>query len=260
MDAIEKSKPHELSNIKRVVAVMSGKGGVGKSTVTALAAVEARRRGLHTGILDADITGPSIPSLFGVKQGDVSDAGVGLLPAKTPNGIQIMSINLLLEHETDPVIWRGPLIGNAIKQFYTEVIWKDIDLLLVDLPPGTGDAPLSVMQSLPLDGVIVVSSPQDMAVLVVEKAIKMAGMMQIPILGLVENMSGIVCPHCHQSFNIFGASQGAAVAGKHGIKWLGALPVDPQLAGMDGHIEDYQSPAAETLSQLGDAVCGGSNS
>lgn len=255
MDAIEKSRPNELSNIKRVVAVMSGKGGVGKSTVTALAAVEASRRDLNTGILDADITGPSIPSLFGVKRGDVGDTGMGLVPAKTKNGIQIMSINLLLEHETDPVIWRGPLIGNAIKQFFTDVIWKDIDLLLVDLPPGTGDAPLSVMQSLPLDGVIVVSSPQDMAVLVVEKAIKMAGMMQIPILGLVENMSGIVCPHCHQSFNIFGASQGAEVAEKHGIKWLGALPVDPQLAGMDGHIEDYHSPAAETLARLAAVVC-----
>jgi len=256
MDAIEKSKPNELSDIKRVVAVMSGKGGVGKSTVTALAAVEARRRGLNTGVLDADITGPSIPSLFGVKRGDVSDTGMGLVPARTPSGIHIMSINLLLEHETDPVIWRGPLIGNAIKQFFSEVIWKDIDLLLVDLPPGTGDAPLSVMQSLPLDGVIVVSSPQDMAVLVVEKAIKMAGMMQIPILGLVENMSGIVCPHCHQSFNIFGESQGAAVAKKHGISWLGALPVDPQLAGMDGRIEEYQSPAIETLGRLAEAVCG----
>lgn len=246
--------PNEMSRIDRVVAVMSGKGGVGKSSVTALAAVELRRRGLSVGILDGDITGPSIPRMFAVGRGDALDEGLGLMPAMTKTGIAVMSINLLLEDDTKPVIWRGPLIGGAVKQFFTDVIWDHIDIMLVDLPPGTGDAPLSTLQSLPVDGVVMVSSPQDVAVLVVEKAINMVNAMGKPALGLIENMSGIICPHCGEAIDVLGVSQGERLAAKYGIPWIGSLPIDPKLAAATGDIESYHSPAPETIKRLADLI------
>lgn len=253
---IEMAELNQWSSIKRVVAVMSGKGGVGKSSVTALAAVELRRRGLNVGILDGDITGPSIPRLFNVGKNDIKQSEIGLMPAISSDGIQIMSINLLLAEDTDPVVWRGPIIGNTIKQFFSDVIWNDIDLLLVDLPPGTGDAPLSTLQSIPLDGVVIVSSPQDVAVLVVEKAIKMVRLMNKPLLGLIENMSGIVCPHCGERFDVLGKSQGMELAERYNLPWLGALPIDPMLAKLTGRIEQYQSPAGDVIKRLADAAQG----
>lgn len=253
---IEMVVPNQFSTIKRVVAVMSGKGGVGKSSITALTAVELHRRGLNVGILDGDITGPSIPRLFGVGREEIQQSELGFLPAISKQGIQIMSINLLLSEDTDPIVWRGPLIGNTIKQFFSDVVWNNIDVLLVDLPPGTGDAPLSTLQSLPLDGIIIVSSPQDVAVLVVEKAVKMVKMMDKPILGLVENMAGIVCPHCGERFDVLGKSQGKKLAERYQLPWLGALPLDPTLAELTGKIEEYQSPAADVILRLADAAEG----
>ncbi|HEX2952636.1 MAG TPA: Mrp/NBP35 family ATP-binding protein [Bacillota bacterium] len=253
---IEMAEPNQWSSIKRVVAVMSGKGGVGKSSVTSLAAVELRRRGLNVGILDGDITGPSIPRLFDVGRNDIKESEMGLLPALSKNGIQIISINLLLAEDTDPVVWRGPIIGNTIKQFFTDVIWNNIDVLLVDLPPGTGDAPLSTLQSIPLDGVVIVSSPQDVAVLVVEKAIKMVQLMNKPLLGLIENMSGIICPHCGERFEVLGKSQGEELSKRYGLSWLGSLPIDPALAELTGRIEEYRSPAEDTIRRLADVVEG----
>lgn len=253
---IEMAVLNQWSSVKRVVAVMSGKGGVGKSSVTAFVAAALRRRGLNVGILDGDITGPSIPRLFGVGREHIEQSELGLMPAISENGIQIMSINLLLEADTDPVVWRGPLIGNMIKQFFSDVIWNGLDVLLVDLPPGTGDAPLSTLQSLPLDGVIIVSSPQDVAVLVVEKAIKMVKLMNKPLLGLVENMSGIVCPHCGERFDVLGRSQGKELGERYDIPWLGALPIDPTLDKYTGRIEHYQSPASDVINRLADAAEG----
>lgn len=253
---IEMAEPNPNSRIQRIVAVMSGKGGVGKSSITALTAVELSRKGHRVGILDGDITGPSIPRLFGVNREQLVDLGVGLVPAETGAGIRIMSINLLLDEDTAPVVWRGPLIGGAIKQFFSDVAWGELDVLLVDLPPGTGDAPLSTLQSLPVDGVIIVSSPQDVAVLVVEKAIKTVRLMDKPVLGLVENMSGIICPHCGERFDVLGPSQGEALAGRYDIPWLGSIPIDPKMALMDGQIESYQSPAENTVQRLAEAAMG----
>lgn len=250
---IELAVPNEFSRIDRVVAVMSGKGGVGKSSVTALAAVELRRRGLKVGILDGDITGPSIPRLFGLNKDSLS-LKFGVLPATTQTGIRLMSINLVLEQDTDPVIWRGPLVGGAIKQFFEEINWDHLDVLLIDLPPGTGDAPLSTLQSLPVDGVVIVSSPQDVAVLVVKKAIKMVRLLEKPIIGLVENMAGIICPHCQQRIDVLGPSQGEALAAETGVPWLGSLPLDPALAGTAGSIEDYHSPAGDVVGRLADVI------
>ncbi|MDK2856590.1 MAG: hypothetical protein PWQ41_1397 [Bacillota bacterium] len=230
------------SSIKHTVAVMSGKGGVGKSTVTALVAAQLAKKLKSVGILDADITGPSIPKLFGIKEQPVS-LPMGIVPPKSRLGIRIMSLNLLLPHEDDPVVWRGPLIASAVKQFWTDVIWGDLDYLVVDLPPGTGDAPLTVLQSLPLDGLIVVSSPQELAVMVVKKAIKMAEMLNVPILGLIENMSYLTCPRCGEKIELFGPSRAGKIAEEKGIKFLGSLPIDPQLAelGDKGEIEKYQA-------------------
>lgn len=221
--------PNPNSRIQNVIAVVSGKGGVGKSTVAAQLAVEMARRGYKTGILDADITGPSIPRAFGVEECAGQDE-TGLYPARTPSGIQIMSINLLLEHETDPVVWRGPVIAGAVKQFWTDVSWGDVDYLFVDMPPGTGDVPLTVFQSLPVDGVIVVTSPQSLVSMIVTKAVKMANMMHIPVLGFVENYSYFRCPDCGKQLHIFGESGLEAVAGELGIPVLARLPIDPAVA------------------------------
>ncbi|MBQ4061752.1 MAG: Mrp/NBP35 family ATP-binding protein [Christensenellaceae bacterium] len=222
--------PHELSSIKNIIAVVSGKGGVGKSLVTSLLAVSMQREEKNTAILDADITGPSIPKIFGLKQ-KAEGNEAGLIPVKTKSGIDVMSINLLLENETDPVVWRGPIIAGVVKQFYTEVIWKDIDFMFVDMPPGTGDVPLTVFQSLPIKGVIIVTSPQELVSMVVEKAVKMAGMMNIPVLGIVENMSYYECPDCHQRHAIFGDSHIDEIAAEYGIFNVAKIPINSKLAG-----------------------------
>ena len=188
-------KPHEMSSIKKVIGVVSGKGGVGKSMVTSMLAVLANRRGYASAILDADVTGPSIPKAFGIHE-KAMGTEMGMFPARSKMGIEVMSVNMLLENETDPVIWRGPIIADVVKQFWTTVIWNDVDFMFVDMPPGTGDVPLTVFQSIPLDGIIVVASPQELVSLIVEKAVNMANMMNIPILGLVENMSYVQCPDC----------------------------------------------------------------
>ncbi len=227
-------------DVKHVIAVMSGKGGVGKSSITALLAAGARKEGFKTGILDADITGPSIPCMFGLK---TSPESKKLTPAESSLGIKIISLNLFLVNEDDPVIWRGPLIGGAVKQFWKDVDWGKLDYLFIDLPPGTADAPLTVMQSIPLDGVVVVSSPQDLAGRIVKKALKMAKSMSIPVLGLVENMSYFTCPHCGDKINIFGPPKGEKVARETGIPFLASLPLDEDLSHCcdNGTVETFSS-------------------
>ena len=222
-------KPHELSHIKRVIGVVSGKGGVGKSLVTSMLSVIMQRRGYQSAVLDADVTGPSIPKVFGLKEKATGDEN-GIYPVKTKTGIEVMSVNLLLEDDTVPVIWRGPIIAGTVKQFWTDVVWNDVDYMFVDMPPGTGDVPLTVFQSLPLDGIIVVTSPQELVSMIVAKAVKMAQAMNIPILGIVENMSYAVCPDCGKKISIFGESHVEEEAAKYGLKVLGRLPIDPQLA------------------------------
>jgi len=239
--SIEKLGQPDGSQIKHVIAVVSGKGGVGKSSLSALLAVSLAREGHRVGLLDADITGPSIPKLFGLRSQPHSENGK-IVPPETELGIKVISLNLLLPNEDDPVIWRGPLIGGAVKQFWTDVIWGEIDYLVVDLPPGTGDAPLTVMQSLPLSGLLIVTSPQELAVMVVKKAIKMARMLEVPLLGLVENMSGLTCPHCGKPVELFGPSRAEEVAAETGIKLLGTIPLDPEISrlGDSGKIEQYR--------------------
>jgi Mrp family chromosome partitioning ATPase len=222
-------QPHEMSNIKKVIGIVSGKGGVGKSLVTSLMAVTMNRRGFHSAILDADITGPSIPKAFGLKKKAVGNE-MGLFPVKSNSGIDVMSINLLLNNETDPVVWRGPIIAGTVKQFWSDVIWNDVDYMFVDMPPGTGDVPLTVFQSLPVDGIIIVTSPQELVSMIVGKAVKMAEMMNIPILGLVENMSYFKCPDCNKEYPIFGESHIDEIAKQHNIKVTAKLPIDPKLA------------------------------
>lgn len=248
---LEKLGQPEQSHIRHVIAVMSGKGGVGKSSLSALLAVALAREGHRVGLLDADITGPSIPKLFGMRQQPAAVDGK-ISPPETNLGIKIISLNLLLPHEDDPVIWRGPLIGGAVKQFWTDVLWGEIDYLIVDLPPGTGDAPLTVMQSLPLDGLLIVTSPQELAVMVVKKAIKMARMMDVPILGLVENMSRLFCPHCGKPVDLFGPSQAEAVAAETGLRLLGTIPLDPEISrlGDSGEIEQYQVDFLKEIPKL----------
>ena len=222
-------KPHELSHIKKVIGVVSGKGGVGKSLVTSMLSVIMQRRGCQTAVLDADVTGPSIPKVFGLKEKATGDEN-GIYPVRTKTGIEVMSVNLLLEDDTVPVIWRGPIIAGTVKQFWTDVVWNDVDYMFVDMPPGTGDVPLTVFQSLPLDGIIVVTSPQELVSMIVAKAVKMAQAMNIPILGIVENMSYAVCPDCGKKISVFGESHVEEEAAKYGLKVLGRLPIDPQLA------------------------------
>ena len=224
-----KVNAHPLSNIKKVIAVVSGKGGVGKSLVTSLLAVNMNRAGKHSAILDADITGPSIPKLFGIHEKALGNED-GILPCKSKTGIDVMSINLLLENDTDPVVWRGPVIAGTVKQFYTDVIWRDVDFMFVDMPPGTGDVPLTVFQSIKLDGIIIVTSPQDLVSMIVEKAVKMANKMNIRIYGVVENMSYIVCPDCGKRIEIFGSDKVDKVAKDFNLKVLGKLPMDQKVA------------------------------
>ncbi len=244
-----------MSSIKKVIGIVSGKGGVGKSLVTSLLAVELARRGYHTGVLDADITGPSIPKIFGIHE-KAKGTELGVLPIPSKMGTDIMSINLLLEDESAPVVWRGPIIAGTVKQFWTDVIWSDVDFLFVDMPPGTGDVPLTVFQSIPLDGIIIVTSPQELVSLIVEKAVNMAKMMNIPILGLVENMSYVKCPDCGKEINIFGESKAKETADRYGLKLLSRLPIAPELASLcdKGMIElfegDYIPEAAQAVEEL----------
>ncbi len=235
-DCASRNKPESLleaqnafSNVKKVIAVVSGKGGVGKSLVTGLLSVLTKRNGHSTAILDADITGPSIPKMFGIHEKAMGTED-GILPVESRTGVKMMSVNLLLENDTDPVIWRGALIAGTVKQFWTDVLWGDVDYMFVDMPPGTGDVPLTVFQSLPVDGIIIVTSPQELVGMIVEKAAKMAKMMNIPVLGLVENMSWISCPDCGKKIFPFGESQTAKVALEEGIPLLAQLPIDPALA------------------------------
>ena len=220
--------PHELSKIKKVIGVVSGKGGVGKSLTTAMLAVLAERNGFRAAILDADITGPSIPKMFGITE-KATGTELGILPAMSKMGIEIMSMNLLLEEDTDPVIWRGPVIAGAVLQFWTDVIWNDVDYMFVDMPPGTGDVPLSIYQSIPLDGIVIVTTPQDLVSMIVLKAAHMAEKMNIPILGVVENMSYVQCPDCGKKIEIFGESKAAAMAAQIGCKNVARVPFDGAL-------------------------------
>ena len=239
---------NELSHVKRVIGVVSGKGGVGKSLVTSLLAVAMRRKGYKTAILDADVTGPSIPKAFGITT-KAEGSAAGILPVMSKNGIEIMSINLHLEDETEPVVWRGPIIAGTVKQFWQDVVWQDVDYMFVDMPPGTGDVPLTVFQSLPVDGIIVVTSPQELVAMIVEKAVKMAEMMDIPVLALVENMSGFKCPDCGKTHYPFGESHIKEVAGKFGIDTTAQIPIDPSVAEKcdKGEIESCE---AEWLSDV----------
>ncbi len=219
----------DKSNVKKVIGVVSGKGGVGKSLVTSMLAVNMANRGYHAAILDADITGPSIPKAFGVyKRVEATEDGV--IPARTVKGIDIMSTNLILDNDSDPVVWRGPIIAGAVEQFWTECIWDNVDYMFVDMPPGTGDVPLTVFQSLPVDGVVIVTSPQDLVTMIVGKAVKMAQLMDVPILALVENMSYFKCPDCGREYDIFGASHVASAAMEFEIPYYAKLPIDPNFA------------------------------
>ena len=240
-----------FSNVKKVIGVVSGKGGVGKSLVTSFLAVAAGRRGISA-VLDADITGPSIPKVFGVNDRAVSDDN-GIYPAETAKGTKLMSINLLLENVTDPVVWRGPVIANAVKQFWTDVCWGDVDYMFVDMPPGTGDVPLTVFQSLPIDGIVVVTSPQELVTMIVDKAVKMAGMLNIPILGIVENMSYFECEKCGERHSIFGESNIDAHAKTLGIDTVAKIPILPSLARTcdAGEIETVE---AEWLDEIMDKI------
>ncbi len=245
-----RAKPHALSSVKKVIAVLSGKGGVGKSLVTSLLAVNAMRNGDHTAILDADITGPSIPNAFGVHEKATGNE-LGIFPSRSKLGIDLMSINLLLENETDPVIWRGPIIAGTVKQFWTDVIWKDVDIMFIDMPPGTGDVPLTVFQSLPIDGVVVVTSPQELVGMVVQKAVNMANMMHIPVLGVVENYSYFECPDCGKRHNLFGDSHIETVAQENGIDTVCRIPINPKLAAAcdAGLIELYEGDWLDALTR-----------
>ncbi len=223
------AKAHKLSSVKKIIGVVSGKGGVGKSLITSLLAVTMNRKGYSCAILDADITGPSIPKSFGIK-GKAKGNKLGLLPSRSETGIDIMSINLLLKNDTDPVVWRGPIIAATVKQFWTDVIWENIDYMFIDLPPGTGDVPLTVFQSLPVDGIVIVTSPQELVSMIVSKAVNMAKMMNVPILGIVENMSYFKCPDCDKEYNVFGNSNIEEVAKEHGIEVYDRIPIDPKIA------------------------------
>ncbi len=249
---------NELSSVKKVIGVMSGKGGVGKSLVTSMLAVSMNRMGYHTAILDADVTGPSIPKAFGIRE-KARGSELGILPVKSKTGIEIMSINLLLENDTDPVIWRGLILAGTVKQFWTDVIWSNVDILFIDMPPGTGDVPLTVFQSIPVDGIVVVTSPQELVSMIVAKAVKMAEAMNIPILGLVENMSYFRCPDNGKDYPIFGDSHIEEIAQKHNLPVLSKLPVDPKLAAAcdEGMIELYGGDWFDKVAEMLDADLGG---
>ncbi len=248
-------KPNAMSSIKKVIGVVSGKGGVGKSMVTSMLATLLRRKDYGVGVLDADITGPSIPKVFGLHERATAN-DFGILPVPTKTGIQIMSLNLLLDDETTPVVWRGPIIAGTVKQFWTDVIWDDVDFMFVDMPPGTGDVPLTVFQSIPLDGIIVVASPQELVSMIVEKAVRMAESMNVPILGLIENMSYVVCPDCGRKIEIFGKSHIEEIAARFNLPVLAHLPFTPAIAAAadKGAIElfegDWLDGAAEKVESL----------
>ena len=250
---------HAMSSVKKVIGIVSGKGGVGKSLVTSLLAVNMARKGYHCAILDADITGPSIPKAFGLK-GQVGGTEQGIMPLTSATGIDVMSINLLMENETDPVIWRGPIIGNVVKQFWTDVIWKNIDFMFIDMPPGTGAAPLTVFQSLPVDGIVIVTSPQELVSMIVAKAVNMAKEMHIPILGLVENMSYFRCPDNGKEYKIFGESHIDTIAKNYGLPILAKLPIEPALAEAcdAGQIEsvngDWMDTTVDMLGKMAKSV------
>lgn len=252
---IEKDALHHMSSVRKVVGIVSGKGGVGKSLVTSLMAVLMNRRGYRTAILDGDITGPSIPKMFGI-QGKAEANEFGIMPKQSKMGTEIISANLLLENDSDPVVFRGPVISGTVRQFWSDVLWADVDMMFIDMPPGTGDVPLTVFQSLPVDGIIVVTSPQELVSMIVEKAVNMAKMMNVPILGLVENMSYVTCPDCGKQFAIFGESKMDETAKRYGIPVLGKLPIDPQLASQcdQGVIElfegDWLDHAADVAEKL----------
>ena len=252
---IQKEPLNPQSTVRHVIGIVSGKGGVGKSIVTSMMSVLMRRRDYGVGVLDADITGPSIPKAFGTT-GDIFSDGNGLIPLKTKTGIQMMSVNLLLEDETRPVVWRGPVIAGTVKQFWTDVIWNDVDFMFVDMPPGTGDVPLTVFQSLPLDGIIIVTTPQELVSMIVKKALNMAQLMNIPVIGLVENMSYVKCPDCGKELHIFGESKAEALCESYGIPFLGRVPLDPNLASLcdKGIIElmenDYLDKAADAVAEF----------
>lgn len=248
-------EPNELSKIRHTIAVVSGKGGVGKSLVTGLLAVSMSRKGRHVGIMDADITGPSIPKMFGVT-GEVIGNQAGAYPVKSSGGIDVVSMNLFLEDTSDPVVWRGPVISGVVKQFWQDVIWNDVDYLFIDMPPGTGDVPLTVMQSIKLDGIVIVTSPQELVAMIVEKAVKMASVMKVPILGVVENMSYFECPDCGKQHKIFGESHLEEIARDYRLDILGRIPIQPGLAAKcdAGQIEtveaDYLKTAVDNLLAL----------
>lgn len=234
--------PHQMSDIKKVIAVVSGKGGVGKSMTCALLAAAAQDKGQVTAVMDADITGPSIPKMFGVHERAMGSE-TGILPVVTEGGVQVMSMNVLLENEAEPVVWRGSLISGTVLQFWTDVIWTGVDVMFIDMPPGTGDVPLTVFQSIPVDGIVIVTTPQDLVGMIVQKAVNMAQMMNVPILGIVENMSYIKCPDCGRRISVFGESGVDALALEHGIPAVAKLPIDPELtkAADSGNIENLEN-------------------
>ena len=244
------------SKVKKVIAVVSGKGGVGKSLVTGMLSVLTNREGYRTAIIDADITGPSIPKMFGVK-GSIEGDEKGIYPAVSKGGMQMISANLLLEEETQPVLWRGPVIAGMVKQFWSDVIWNDVDVMFIDCPPGTGDVPLTLFQSLPVDGIVIVSTPQDLVSMIVSKAVNMANLMNIPVIGLVENMSYAICPDCGKHIEIYGKSHIDEVADSFGLKVLGRLPFDPNFASLcdKGEIEALESDTlADAVSAIKEVI------
>ena len=241
-------EPHKNASIKKVIAVVSGKGGVGKSLTTSLLASFAQKKGMSVGIMDADITGPSIPKMFGVTD-HATGSEEGIDTVLSPSGMQLMSMNLLLDDETSPVIWRGLVISGTVMQFWTDVVWKDLDLLFIDMPPGTGDVPLTVFQSIPIAGIVIVTTPQDLVKMVVEKAVNMARIMNIPVLGLVENMSYLSCPDCGKKIEVFGASKAKSIAAEYGIPAVARMPLDPAISSLAdaGRIEDYDGSALDEV-------------
>ena len=250
------AEPNVFSDVKHVIGVVSGKGGVGKSFVTGSLANLMASKGYKVGIMDADITGPSIPKAFGVK-GEVRASEAGAYPVKSSGGIDVMSVNLLLENDTDPVVWRGPVISNTVKQFWQDIIWQDIDYLFIDMPPGTGDVPLTVFQSIQVDGIIVVTSPQELVSMIVAKAVKMAELMHVPVLGLVENMAYFKCPNCQQEHKIYGESHIEEIAKKNNLEVLAKLPIDPSLAKLvdAGEVENFSGDFMDNVAKKVETTC-----